>query len=120
MQVNRRVIEQSLSRKGFEKKVDGHHRYFHHMYKGLATGAYAYTSHGSDYRSYGRELLGRMKGELKLRTMGEVVDLVKCPMSGEQYNDVLRSKGLLTEPSKASGPRTSTRHKEPRRKRRHK
>ena len=94
MQVDRRKIEDALLKKGFVRE-DSHHRYFYHVFEGKRTGAYTYTSHGTSYKTYGDPLLKRMKQELRLDTLKETIDLLKCPMSGEDYNDRLRGKGTI-------------------------
>jgi hypothetical protein len=95
MQVDRRKIESNLLRKGFRTEEVPHHRYFHHEYNGLLTGSYTYTSRGASYKSYGTSLLKRMKKQLRLDTTRQVVDLCKCPMSGDAYNQILKQKGLI-------------------------
>lgn len=94
MQIDRRVIESNLPKKGF-KEVSSHHKYFQHEYNGKITGAYAYTSLGSHYKSYGDILISMMKKHLRLDTNKQVRDLLQCPMSGDDYNEILRSKDLL-------------------------
>ena len=94
MPVERKKIEKSLPRKGFVRH-DGHHRYFHHQYRGKRTGLYAFTSHGSQYKTYDDSLLRPMKVQLGLDTLQQVRDLVECPISGEGYLAILRSKGLI-------------------------
>lgn len=94
MQIDKRVIESSLLTKGFVEE-DNHHRYFHHEYQGRRTGIYTYTSHGSDPKSYGSPLLKMMKKQLKLDTIKQVVNLFKCPMTEEDYNQILKDKGLI-------------------------
>ena len=94
MQVDKKTIESHLSQKGFVKE-DTHHKYFYHECDGIQTGAYTYTSHGSKYKTYGRELLGMMKKQLKLDTTQQVFDLVTCPMSEDAYNEILKKKGFI-------------------------
>jgi len=36
-----------------------------------------------------------MKKQLKLNTINQVVDLFECPMSKEEYNQILKEKDLL-------------------------
>jgi hypothetical protein len=96
MQVDRDDIEASLLKKGFvrdDRKKD--HRYFYHELEGRRTGPYAYTSHGSRYKVYGDSLLNTLRFQLRLQTARQVVDLVKCPMSREEYEQLLRNRGLL-------------------------
>lgn len=94
MQLDRDDIERSLESKGFVRE-DKSHRYFYHEYQGKRTGPYAYTSHGSSYKTYGDNLLKRMKKELRLDTKKQLVDLIQCPMSAEDYNQFLRSKNVI-------------------------
>lgn len=93
--LERSSIEEGLLDKGFLRQETSHHRYFHHMHEGRETGAYAYTSRGSKLKTYGPELIARMKRTLQLDTTRQVVDLVLCPMSSEEYVSLLRSKGRL-------------------------
>lgn len=95
MQIDRRTIESNLLKKGFVLREDAHHRYFHHVYHGEKTPAYAYISHGSRYKTYGMPLLKKMKMGLRLDTNKQVIDLIECPMSGEDYNQILKNKGLI-------------------------
>lgn len=94
MQVERRAIESNLPTKGFVEH-DTHHKYFYHEYKGLRTGSYTYTSRGSKYKSYGIPLLKRMKKELRLDGIRQVVDLFECPITGDDYNQILKNKGII-------------------------
>lgn len=94
MQIGRRIIESNLPSKGFVKE-NTHHKYFYHEYQGKRTGIYTYTSHGSKYNTYGVVLLKRMKKELRLDVIGQVIDLFKCPITGDKYNQILKEKGLL-------------------------
>ena len=94
MQVERRIIESNLPAKGFVED-NTHHKYFYHEYKGLRTGAYTYTSHGSKYKTYGISLLKRMKKELRLDTIKQVSDLFECPITGDDYNKILIDKGMI-------------------------
>jgi len=94
MQLPRNDIEKSLPTKGFVKE-ETHHTYFYHEYEGKRTGAYTYTSRGTTYKTYGVQLIARMKVELKLDKNGDVFDLCSCPMSGQDYNEILRRKGMI-------------------------
>ena len=94
MQIDRSDIESSLVGKGFVKE-DTHHRYFHHEMEGKRTGISTYTSHGSHYKTYGDNLLTQIKKQLRLDTLTQVADLFKCPMTGADYNESLKKKGLL-------------------------
>ena len=94
MQIDRKEIESSLVAKGFVKE-DSHHRYFYHEVKGKRTGISTHTSHGSDYKTYGDNLLRLIKKQLRLDALSQVADLFKCPMTGDDYNEILKKKDLL-------------------------
>lgn len=108
MQVDRKTIEASLPNKGFVEE-DTHHRYFYHEFQGKRTGAYTYTSRGTKYKTYGVSLLKRMKFELRLDSIGQVADLCMCPMSGDQYTGILRTKGTIPQTPPATPQRKGKR-----------
>lgn len=98
MQIPREQIESSLCTKGFLEDRARDHRRFHHIYKGKKTGISTKTSHGSEkYKDYQDALLARIKRHLRLDSKEDLKDFLLCPMSGEEYNQKLRSKGLLPE-----------------------
>jgi hypothetical protein len=94
LQIDRNEIESSLVTKGFVRE-DTHHRYFYHEMQGKMSGVFTYTSHGSHYKTYGDNLLKQMKKQLRLDTMSQLTDLLKCPMTGEDYTDFLKKKELI-------------------------
>ncbi len=94
MQIDRKLIESSLRKKGFIEEK-GPHKYFYHEVEGKRTGAYAYTSRGSGYKTYGDSLLKAMKIELRLDSLNQVKRLLECPMDGDEYNIILKNKGIL-------------------------
>lgn len=94
MQIDRSEIESSLVAKGFIKE-DTHHRYFYYEVEGKKSGVFTYTSHGSQYKTIGENLLKQMKKQLRLDTLAQVADLFKCPMTGDDYSEHLRKRGVL-------------------------
>ena len=95
MQIERRTIEANLPTKGFIVK-DTHHKYFYHEYNGKRTGVYTYTSRGNHYKSYGVSLIKMMKKFLFLDSNRQVADLCNCPISKDDYNQILRNKGKIS------------------------
>ena len=95
MQLERKLIESSLLKKGFVK-VENKHSYFHHEYNGQRTGAFTYLSHGSGYKDYGIKLIKRMKPQLRLNSNKDVIELCSCPMSSEKYIETLKSNNVIT------------------------
>lgn len=96
MKVDRSDIEKQLPKKGFQKEKSGHHIYFHHMHKGKPTGAYTYISHSPKFRDISGDILASMKKQLELDTTKQVADLCKCPISGDDYNNILRQKDIIS------------------------
>ena len=94
MQIEKRDVESALPKKGFERDDSRqHHIYFNHRYQGKYTGAYTYVSHGM--KSIGDSIIKQMKNQLRLNSSHQVADLVNCPISGDEYVQILKSKGQL-------------------------
>lgn len=85
MKVARRDVGSNLPKKGFRKNKSGDHIYFYHEWNGRETGAYTKISHTKKMKDIGGGLLTAMKLQLKLEANKQVVDLVTCPMSKEEY-----------------------------------
>ncbi len=108
MPIERKTIERSLPQKGFVTAERKKHRYFHHEVGGKRTGMYTFLSRGTAYRTIDDSLLGSMKQQLGLDSARQVHDLLKCPMSGDQYNSHLCAKGLIKDtPTGSPKARTS-------------
>lgn len=95
MQIDRRIIESSLRKKGFIEEEGGGHKYFHHKVGDKRTGPYTFLSRGSKYKTYDVSLLKFMKKHLRLDSLDQVKRLLECPMTGEEYNSILKSKGVF-------------------------
>ena len=99
MKVERKKINKNLPKKGFVKEADNHHIYFHHHYNGLATGAYTYISHSKKICDYSGKILTNVRKQLELDSNLDVLNLVNCPMKEDEYNEILRQKGLVPDDS---------------------
>lgn len=100
MPLSRDKIEKSLKKKGFvPDSTKEHHRYYHHQVNGKRSGAYAYAyvSRGTSHKVYGDNLLAQMYKTLKLKDRKQLVRLVECPMTGEEYIELLTEKGIIKE-----------------------
>ena len=102
MPVRTSDIELSLPRKGFEREVS-HHVYFKFRYGGKDWGISTFYSHGQ--REVGDHLVGRMARQVKL-PKADFLRLVQCPMSAEEYLELLVREGLVTADSEDSPNRT--------------
>jgi hypothetical protein len=98
--IPRRVIENSLSRKGFRKKDNPVHRYYYFYYDDKKYPIHTKISHGNQYKEYGTHLIKLIKMQLKLDTNKQTEDLLWCPMKAQDYIDLLIAKGELPGPKK--------------------
>lgn len=93
--IPRDKIEKSLGEKGFVKEEGRDHRFWYFLYKGKKTRVRTKISTGSEHRDYGFPLLKRMKSQLFLDSLKELDDLLRCPMDGNQYAELMLSKGIV-------------------------
>ena len=94
MPLKKRDIIKELPRKGFSKK-SGSHIYFYHRVHGKFTGPMTKVSHSPKVKEISDNLITQMRKQLKLDNNQQVRDLVNCPMSGDDYTEFLKSKGIF-------------------------
>lgn len=85
-----RDIEKALLAKGFQVEQT-HHEYFWFYYNGKRTHIKTRISHGK--KEYGSNLISAIKKQLKLQSKQQIEDLLNCPMSEEDYIELLLSNG---------------------------
>jgi predicted RNA binding protein YcfA (HicA-like mRNA interferase family) len=96
VKIDRRDVEKNLRKKGFTKETAGRkHVWFNHKYKGRETSLRTCVSHSPAMKDISGDLLTQMRKQLRLDTSQEVVDLVKCPMDGDAYNQKMIQKGVF-------------------------
>jgi len=95
MKVNRKEIDKNLPKKGFRREKDGHHIYFHHEYEGQDSGAYTFISHSSKFKDISGDVLLSIRKQLKLDTNRDAVNLIKCPIDEDTYNNILIKKNII-------------------------
>lgn len=100
MKVDRSQVIKSLPKKGFRKetkksRTHKEHIYFYHELDGKETGAYTYISHSAQKKDISNDLLLSMRKQLRLDTNRQAADLLSCPMDGDEYCEIIRSKGIL-------------------------
>ncbi len=95
MPINRRKMESSLQAKGFERDPQGSHVFFRHQHEGRYTGIYTMVSHTRRMRDISGDLLTLIRKQLKLDRSQEVKNLLECPMTQEDYVQILEKKDLL-------------------------
>ena len=94
--MEREKIASSLRKKGFVEDIKGRdHRYYHHQVNGKRTGVRTKLSMGSNYKRLGTPLLAKIKKQLKLDSSKDLADLVNCPMTEDDYIEILKVKDIL-------------------------
>ena len=85
-------IVSALLRKGF-REDNSHHRFYWLYDGGKKTNVRTFISHGSS--EYSDNLLAKMRQQLRLDTKAQLFDLVKCPLSHQDYLDLLVKKRVV-------------------------
>ncbi len=78
-----------LNAKGFVCYPEkNHHQFYYLEIDGIKQNIYTYFSHGKS--EYGSSLMGQIKKQLKFLETSKAEDFFDCPMSKEQYVEMLR------------------------------
>ncbi len=93
--IPRSTIERSLSEKGFVKEERRDHRFWYFLYKGKRTKIRTKISTGTGYRDYEINLLKMMKLQFYLDSLRQLDDLLRCPMDGKQYTELMLEKRVV-------------------------
>lgn len=84
----------ALEKKGFRGKKGRQKDLRFVLYvDGKKTSVRTKVSHGID--TYGESLLGKMKTQLRLNNLAELLALIDCPLTGPAYVQLLRDSGIL-------------------------
>ena len=81
--LKQRRVEDGLAAKGF-RRDDGDHRWWRLHVDGRATSIRTKTSHGRSGDALGDALVATIARQLRLR-VADLVDLVECPLTHDQY-----------------------------------
>ena len=95
MKVDRLEAIRSLRQKGFREDKTRDHIYFYHEYNGKETGPCTKISHSRRVRDISGDLLLSMRKQLRLDTNRDAVDLLSCPMDGDEFNSKMKAKGIF-------------------------
>jgi hypothetical protein len=85
-------ISASLVKKGFLEIEDRADKKYYLTLDGKKVGIHTFVSHGT--KEYGERLIGEMKKQLRL-SKKEFIDLIDCPMTKEDYIQLLIKKGYI-------------------------
>jgi hypothetical protein len=95
--IDGRQFGRALVNKGFERKDDRDHVWFHHKLNGKFTGPKTCLSHSKKEMRDIRDTLAKsIQKQLRLDTKRQLEDLANCPMSADQYIAHLKAKGICT------------------------
>ena len=93
--VDRNAAVKSFKNKGFQENRSGHHIFFHHGYKGKATGVNTKIPHTPKIKDISGKLLFLMKKQLRLENLADTIAFLDCTIDGYQYNVILSKKGIF-------------------------
>lgn len=87
-------IQKVLEKKGFilEPEKD-HHQFYYLLIDGKKQVVKTYFSHGK--KEYGKFLMNQIKKQLKFRETEKAEDFFDCPMTKEQYVEMLFELGEI-------------------------
>lgn len=91
---SRRVVEDALCRKGFRRSDGKHRKFIFYLPNGKKTSIWTETSHGSKHRDISETCLHWMAEQCHL-SYREFKGLIDCPLSREDYEDLLAQKGII-------------------------
>lgn len=92
---DRSDVVRQLQRKGFSlKQGNRDHDFLFYVREGLTQAIFTKVSRGSSYRVINDALLSRMARQVRL-TNPQLMDLLDCPMSQEDYEAHLVDVGVL-------------------------
>ena len=96
MVIEKVKVYKSLRKKGFIESVNksSDHLYLELFYEGKLI-LYTKISHGSD-KEIGNYLIKQMSHQCKLNKK-DFIDLVKCPLSKENYIQMLVERGFIEQ-----------------------
>ena len=88
-------IQKVLLKKGFKiYPQKDHHQFYYLTIDDVKYPVYTYFSHGK--KEYDKKLMGEIKKQLKFASANEAEDFFDCPMSGQQYVDMLVENEAIT------------------------
>lgn len=90
--VKTRKIKSGLQSKGFNIE-EKDHTYLYFVVDGKKQGPSTQISHGVS--EYSDSLLSKMVRQLSLDNKRQLIDLIKCPLSMEEYQEIIDSEDSL-------------------------
>jgi len=94
--IERKKVENSLQKKGFEKHHSDHRKFIYHTLKGKKTSVWTKTSHGSSHSEISKENLAKMAKQCRLNN-NDFSELVECPIEQDHYEQMLVQNGDIVQ-----------------------
>lgn len=92
----REQVQSALLRKGFVKSENDHTKLIYFTMNQRKTSVWTKTSHGSSHKELTDNILSQMAKECRLSNR-EFSQLIDCPMTRKEYEDILRSRKHISE-----------------------
>jgi len=87
-------IKKVLEKKGFVLEPEkNHHNFYYLVIDGKKQAVKTYFSHGK--KEYGKSLMAQIKKQLKFQETDKAEDFFDCPMSKEQYIEMLKELKVI-------------------------
>lgn len=88
-------LQKVLTKKGFVNYPEkDHHKFYYLEIDGIKQNIYTYFSHGLN--EYVSSLMTKIKKQLKFEETNKAEDFFDCPMSKEQYIEMLTRSGNIS------------------------
>jgi len=78
------------------KELSGHH-IFYEIYHNNKKMVKTYCSHGSGGKEISDDILQKIKRQLNLNNIKQLYDLKNCPMTAEDYFNLLKQKNVVSD-----------------------
>ena len=86
-------LQSGVEGKGVKKSDSHHHFYFYYTLTGKKSSIFTKVSHSG--KTLGSKLISKIKRQCKLKTPEDLLNLVECPLSQEEYEQHLIDNGFL-------------------------
>jgi predicted transcriptional regulator len=96
MPLERREVEDSLTKKGFVSSAGDHKFFVYVTLTGSKTSVRTKTSHGTSSKTLSDHLVSTMAKQCGLNT-GQFRRLVDCPLSQADYEEILLNSGRIAK-----------------------
>ena len=93
MSVKTRKIGSALRKKGFLKEEGTGHTFYYFVIDEKK--ANIHTKLSRSISEYNKKLLSSMCKQLKFNNIGELEDFIECPLSRDDYIDILKKENIL-------------------------